>query len=224
MVHPKKKKTSLLEFEEDIRLQGFQNIAGVDEVGRGCLAGPVVAACVLLPWWEVFEGVDDSKKLTSAQREKVFPVIIERAFAYGIGIVDAGDIDTMNIGRATLKAMRMAVESMQIRPDFLLVDGNRPITLMTIPQKPVIKGDSLSLSIAAASIVAKVTRDKMMAALISQFPGFRFDIHKGYGTKKHWEELERHGPTAIHRTSFKGVLRSSVFGLLKNRFTDFGFS
>ena len=213
MTNPKKKRPSLLEFEEETRLQGFQHVAGVDEVGRGSLAGPVVAASVLLPWWEDFDGVDDSKKLTPAQREKVFPIIIERAFAYGIGIVDAGDIDTMNIGRATLKAMRMAIESMQIKPDFLLVDGNRPISLITIPQKPVVKGDSLCLSIAAASIVAKVTRDRMMAALISQFPGFRFDVHKGYGTKQHYHELETHGPTQIHRLSF-----------LKNRFTDFAFS
>ncbi len=199
--------------ERQFKEQGFQNIAGVDEVGRGCLAGPVVAASVLLPWWEKFEGVNDSKKLTAAQREKIFPEILQRAMAYGIGIVEASEIDTMNISRASLKAMRLAVEMMQIKPDFLLVDGNRPISLLTLPQKPLVKGDALCLSIAAASIVAKVTRDRLMMGLIQTYPQFRFDIHKGYGTKAHYAELEANGPTQIHRRSF-----------LKNRFTDFVLS
>ena len=204
---------NLREFEEKAKAQGFQNIAGVDEVGRGCLAGPVVAACVILPWQEDFPGVNDSKQLSPSQRETLYPVILERALAVGVGMVSPSDIDRMNILRASLKAMRIAMESLQVKPDFLLVDGNKPIPLLKIPQLPIIKGDALSLSIAAASIMAKVTRDRFMQALHEEYPQFSFGEHKGYGTKKHMEELDRHGPTKMHRFSF-----------LRNYFTDFAFS
>ena len=200
-------------FEENAQAEGFQNIAGVDEVGRGCLAGPVLAACVILPWQETFSGVNDSKQLNEEQREKFYDILMKRAIAVGVGLVEPEEIDRMNILRASLKAMRIAIEGLHLKPDFVLVDGNQPIPLMSIQQLTIIKGDSLSLSIAAASIVAKVTRDRLMKGMDLQFPKFSFGQHKGYGTKKHWEELEAFGPTPIHRRSF-----------IKNRFTDFAFS
>ena len=200
------KPPNLLKFESEVFSQGFQNIAGVDEVGRGCLAGPVVAAAVILPWQEDFVGVNDSKKLSPQQREKLYPVIIERALAYGFGIVESEEIDRMNIGRASLKAMRLAIEAMKIKPDFVLVDGNQSIPLLTIQQQTIIRGDSLSLSVAAASILAKVKRDRMMVEFSQHYPAFLFEKHKGYGTKEHLAALRAHGPTPIHRKSFRGVV------------------
>lgn len=205
-----------LKIEEDLYGQGFQRVAGVDEVGRGSLAGPVVAAAVLLPRnSNLFAGVDDSKKLTPQKREECYQVIIEHALAIGVGMVEAPDIDRMNIGRASLKAMRLAVEAMKRNPDFLLIDGNQVIPALSLNQKPIIKGDAKSLSIAAASIIAKVTRDHLMEKLARVYPSYRFDIHKGYGTAKHLEELRNFGPTPIHRLSF---------GAIKNYFTLFDLS
>lgn len=205
-----RKKKNLLKFELEARDRGYAIIAGADEVGRGSLAGPVIAAAVILPWNESFEGVNDSKLLTSAQREKLFPLIAEKAVAFCFGVVEPGEIDRMNIGRASLKAMRLAIENLKIRPDLVFVDGNQIIPLMTIPQRPIIKGDRLSLSIAAASILAKVKRDALMVELAQQYPQFQFERHKGYGTKDHWEALKKYGPTPIHRMSYKGVYASTM--------------
>lgn len=202
-------------FEQTAASQGFQNIAGVDEVGRGCLAGPVVACCVILPWEEDFPGVRDSKLLNAKQREEACKLIFKKALEVGIGSVESAEIDRMNILRATFKAMRLAIEGLKTRPGLLLVDGNQAIRNLTIPQKPIPKGDRLSLSIAAASIVAKWTRDQWMRRLAEQFPQFRFDLHKGYGTSLHLDELKTHGPTHLHRFSFTPV---------KNSFTLFPFS
>lgn len=205
-----------LKIEEELRTQGFRLIAGIDEVGRGCLAGPVVAAAVILPEnRDCFNEVDDSKKLSPQKRESCFDLILEKALALGVGVVEASDIDRMNISRASLKAMRLAVEAMNRWPDFLLIDGNQPIKTVMLPQWPMIKGDAKCLSIAAASIVAKVTRDRLMQKLATQYPGYRFDLHKGYGTAKHLEELKNLGPTPIHRLSF---------GSVKNCFTLFDLS
>ncbi|MDO8526537.1 MAG: ribonuclease HII [Deltaproteobacteria bacterium] len=195
-------KKNLREFELHALQQGFSYIAGVDEVGRGCLAGPVVAACVILPWQEDFEGVDDSKKLSPGQREKMFPLIMARALAVGVGMVSPDEIDRINILQASLKAMRIAVEALKVKADFVLVDGKQSIPLLTLPQKAFPKADCLSVSVAAASIIAKVTRDRLMVQLAKQFPGFSFDRHKGYGTQKHMEELAKHGPTELHRRTF----------------------
>lgn len=197
---------NLLKFELQVKSQGYRQIAGVDEVGRGCLAGPVVAACVVLPWEnESFEGVNDSKQLTPLRREKLYDLIVSKALGCGVGFVEADEIDRSDIVRATLKAMAMAVGSCSAKPDFILVDGRETIP-GSIPQKPVIKGDCLSLSVAAASIVAKVTRDRFMALLAPKFPQYAFAQHKGYGTERHFGEIRRHGPSAIHRLSFRGVI------------------
>jgi ribonuclease HII len=150
-------------------------------------------------------GVDDSKKLTAKSRERIFPVIMTHALAYGIGMVAPKEIDCINILQATRKAMKMAVESLAIQPDAVLIDGRDALDL-DIPQETIINGDELSHAIAAASIIAKVTRDRMMAALQKQFPNFGFANHKGYGTEGHLDEIRRFGPTALHRRSFKGVL------------------
>lgn len=204
---------ALLKFEREAFHKGFQNIAGVDEVGRGSLAGPVVAACVILPWQRPLPDIQDSKKLSPKQREELYGFIIQEAVGYGIGIVESSEIDRINILKASLKAMALAIQRLTIKPDCVLIDGNQKIPALDIPQNPICKGDSLSLTIAAASIVAKVTRDCMMAALQTEFPHFSFKNHKGYGTKRHFEELKRFGPTALHRLTFRGVLA-------KNSFTD----
>ena len=200
------KNHSLLRFELQVKSQGYRKIGGVDEVGRGCLAGPVVAACVILPWEiESFPGVFDSKQLTPLQRENCFDLILEKAIGYGVGFVEAEEIDQVNILQASLKAMVLAIQSASEKPDFLLVDGREKIST-SIPQQTVIKGDTLSLSIAAAPIVAKVTRDRLMTRFAQEFPQFGFEKHKGYGTEEHFKALKEYGPTAIHRLSFKGVV------------------
>lgn len=198
-------------FEKEIFELGFQSVAGVDEVGRGCLAGPVVAAAVILPSFDkAFRRVKDSKQLRAREREELSSLIWEKAKAVGVGVVEPFEIDRMNIGRASLKAMRLAVQNLKDRPDFLLVDGIQPISLMAIPQKPIPKGDTLSVSIAAASIVAKVKRDAMMNQYQKLYPQFDFEKHKGYATKKHFEEIEKYGPTQVHRFSFAGVVRGEL--------------
>lgn len=201
----KRLQPNLLKFELHAASLGYQKIAGVDEAGRGCLAGPVVAAAVILPWREDFTGINDSKQLTALAREKFFTLILERALAVGFGVVEPKEIDKMNIARASLKAMRLAIEDLKIKPDLVLVDGRQTVPLTPIHQRPIIKGDCLSLSVAAASILAKVKRDELMKELAKQYPQFQFERHKGYGTKGHWEALKAHGPTPIHRMSFRGV-------------------
>jgi ribonuclease HII len=190
--------------ESSIMQRGFRLLAGIDEAGRGPLAGPVVAAAVILPVGIDLPGVRDSKQLTPGQREAHNETILSKAVAVGVGCVDAPTIDRINILQATLQAMVQAVRNLGLEPDFLLIDG--PCRLrIDIPQEAIPKGDQLCLSISAASIVAKVHRDRLMAAYHREYPGYGFDRHKGYGTAEHLSALRRLGPCCIHRMSFHGV-------------------
>lgn len=180
---------------------GLQVICGVDEAGRGPLAGPVCAAAVILPKHLRIPGLTDSKKLTDKKRRELFPIIQEQAIAYGIGLASESEIDEINILQATFLAMRRALDQLSVRPEIALIDGNRE-TDFGLPVKTVVKGDSLSANIAAASILAKVTRDNLMVELAQQYPEYGFEIHKGYGTKAHYEALRTYGPCPIHRRSF----------------------
>ncbi|MBW1777114.1 MAG: ribonuclease HII [Deltaproteobacteria bacterium] len=191
-------------FEKESRKNGFFRIAGVDEAGRGPLAGPVVAAAVVLPADVVLPGVTDSKKLSPAVRDRLYDTIYSQALAIGIGIVDAVEIDRINILRAALLSMAVAAGNLSPPPHCLLIDGNHRIPI-PIPQRPIPKGDTLSLSIAAASIVAKVTRDRLMDRYALWYPEFDFSRHKGYPTKAHKEAIRCFGCTPIHRKTFKGV-------------------
>ena len=181
--------------------EGFSCVCGVDEAGRGPLAGPVCAAAVILPADLILPGLNDSKKLTDKKRRELYDVITQKAIAYGIALVDEKTIDEINILQATYRAMQQAVSALQVVPDLVLIDGNRAPEL-SMPSKTVIKGDSLSASIAAASILAKVTRDRLMEELDTQYPAYGFAVHKGYGTKRHYEVLRAEGPCAVHRMSF----------------------
>lgn len=194
----------LLRLEAHAYRQGFSAVAGIDEAGRGALAGPVVAAVVLLPQHLHIPGVDDSKKLTPAKRDVLFEIITAQAVCYSIGICEAHVIDRINILQATRQAMLHAVQALRCQPDYLLIDGITPIET-PIRQQTVISGDSLSLSIAAASIIAKVTRDRMMCELDTLYPGFGLAQHKGYGAASHRDAIRRLGPTPIHRCTFRGV-------------------
>ena len=180
---------------------GLQVICGVDEAGRGPLAGPVCAAAVILPEHLQIPGLTDSKKLTDKKRRELFPIIQEQAIAYGIGLASESEIDEINILQATFLAMRRALDQLSVRPEIALIDGNRE-TDFGLPVKTVVKGDSLSANIAAASILAKVTRDNLMVELAEKYPEYGFEIHKGYGTKAHYEALGTYGPCPIHRRSF----------------------
>ena len=180
---------------------GLRLICGVDEAGRGPLAGPVCAAAVILPEHLQIPGLNDSKKLTDKKRRELFPVIQEQAIAYGIGLASEQEIDEINILQATFLAMRRALEQLTVRPEIALIDGNRE-TDFGLPVKTVVKGDSLSANIAAASILAKVTRDNLMMELAQQYPEYGFEIHKGYGTKAHYQALRTYGPCPIHRKTF----------------------
>ncbi len=184
--------------------QGFSHVAGLDEAGRGALAGPVVAAAVVLKPGSTIPGVDDSKKLTPKKREILFDVICHEALSYGVGIVSSRVIDDINILKASLSAMVQAVSCLNVVPDMLLVDGNQKVNL-TIPQKTLVQGDHLSLSIGAASILAKVTRDRLMTDLEAEHVHFRFSQHKGYGTQTHLNEIKTHGVLPIHRRSFEPI-------------------
>lgn len=188
-------------YEMEAISQGYCNVAGIDEAGRGPLAGPVVAACVILPEKCMIEGVNDSKKLTPAKRDKLYDIILDRAVSYGIGIVDEKLIDEINILNATKLAMKMAVEHTDIKPDILLIDAVR-LDDLDIHQISIAKGDELSISIAAASIIAKVTRDRMIAEADSQYPEYGFKKHKGYGTAEHINAIKKYGICPIHRISF----------------------
>ena len=180
---------------------GLHPICGVDEAGRGPLAGPVCAAAVLLPEHLQIPGLTDSKKLTDKKRRELFPIIQEQAVAYGIGLASEQEIDEINILQATFLAMGRALNQLSVRPEIALIDGNRE-TDFGLPVKTVVKGDSLSANIAAASVLAKVTRDNIMVELAQQYPEYGFEIHKGYGTKAHYEALRTYGPSTIHRRSF----------------------
>ena len=187
--------------EDECRAQGYTVICGVDEAGRGPLAGPVCAAAVILPDHLELPGLNDSKKLSDKKRRELFPLIKEQAIAYGIGLADEKEIDEINILQATYLAMERALAQLEGKADLALVDGNRAKDF-GLPVKTVVKGDSLSASIAAASILAKVTRDDMMEAYAGEYPGYGFEIHKGYGTKAHYAALTEKGPSPIHRMTF----------------------
>ncbi|MFW6081330.1 MAG: ribonuclease HII [Desulfosalsimonas sp.] len=193
-----------LEFESRARSSGYCRVAGVDEVGRGPLAGPVVSAAVILPDEFSVRGVADSKRLSEKARQRLYSEIYASARAVGIGIVDPVEIDRINIFQASLEAMAMAVKNLAPQPDCLLVDGQHRIG-MDMPQQTIVRGDSRSVSIAAASIVAKVTRDRIMEKYCAEYPEYGFSGHKGYPTKKHFSAISRHGWCPIHRRSFKGV-------------------
>jgi ribonuclease HII len=195
---------STLHFERQAQLRGFRAIAGIDEAGRGPLAGPVVAAAVILPECFDLPGLTDSKQLSAAARARLYPLIRAQALAVGIGVSRAEEIDRINILQATLRSMQRAVGRLPIPPDFLLIDGNVPVPL-ALPQQTLVKGDSRSLSIAAASVIAKVVRDRIMCALDQLHPGYGFAGHKGYGSAAHRAAIARLGPAPCHRRSFGGV-------------------
>jgi len=206
----KEKDDIMLDFsdiEKALFEKGYQNICGVDEVGRGPLAGPVVAAAVIIPAGLKIEGLDDSKKLTPLRRERIFEEIISLGLNCSVGIIDHYDIDKLNILKASLMAMRKAVCDMKPPADFVLVDGNYPVPNIPQPQFAIIGGDGRCLSIAAASIVAKVTRDRIMDRYEALYPSFSFATHKGYPTAAHLAELKEHGPCEIHRRTFKPVAK-----------------
>lgn len=200
----KKPTHNMLEFESLARRQGFSAIAGIDEAGRGPLAGPVVAAAVVLPENRLIPGVNDSKKLTAARRNALYDIIMSEAVSVGVGVSDSQTVDRINILQATLRAMEAAVNSLDISPDCLLIDGISK-TALNVHQKTIKKGDSLSLSIAAASIIAKVTRDRMMEEYDREYPGYGFAGHKGYGSASHMSAIAVLGPSPIHRLTFRGV-------------------
>ena len=191
-------------YEEKARSAGYQHVAGIDEAGRGPLAGPVVAACCSIPPDVIFEGIDDSKKLTSDERSDFYKQILSQpGVIYGIGIVESFLIDKINILQATLKAMQIAIAHMPLQPDYVLIDGNK-LPSLSIPAQALIGGDALSQSIMAAAILAKYTRDQIMIKAHRLFPSYGFDRHKGYGTPEHLAALQK-GPCVIHRFSFARV-------------------
>ena len=192
---------NMWEIENGCFAEGYNILCGVDEAGRGPLAGPVCAAAVILPPNAEIPGLNDSKKLTDKKRRELMPVIKEMAIGYGIAFADEKEIDEINILQATYLAMKRAIDMLPVKPDLALVDGNRAGDF-GLPVKTVVKGDSLSASIAAASILAKVTRDDLMLSLAEKYPQYGFEIHKGYGTKAHYAALTEHGPCEIHRMTF----------------------
>ena len=198
-------KISNTEYEEKMSAKGFKLIAGVDEVGRGPLAGPVCCACVIMPLDNIIPGVDDSKKVSEKKREQLFELIKEKAICYNIEFVDEKTIDSINILQATKVCMANAINNMAVMPDIVLVDAVKGLDT-TVPTLPIIHGDALSYNIAAASILAKVTRDRLMVELSTKYPEYGLEKHKGYGTKLHIEALKKYGPTPIHRKSFLGFL------------------
>ena len=191
----------LKKYEHELKQQGYSLIAGVDEAGRGPLAGDVFAAAVILPDDALIKGVNDSKKLSEKKREELFEEIIKNAVSYGIGRVSAEEIDRINILKATHLAMNKAISLLNVKPDYVLVDGNS-ISGMEIKHETVVKGDARSYSIAAASILAKVSRDRYIRDLDLKYPEYGFAKHKGYGTKEHTEAILKYGPCEIHRRSF----------------------
>ena len=191
-----------LEYETFYAQKGYLKICGVDEAGRGPLAGPVYAAAVILPDTFDLPGLNDSKKLTEKKREALFPMIQEQAIAYGIGYATAEEIDEINILNATFLAMKRAVEQMPVTPDILLVDGNLKPNTNICQEETIIKGDSKSLSISAASVLAKVSRDHFMLEMAEKYPQYEFQKHKGYGTKLHYEKIAENGICPIHRKTF----------------------
>ncbi|NIK75644.1 ribonuclease HII [Paenibacillus castaneae] len=195
----------MLQYEKELWLEGYKAIAGVDEVGRGCLFGDVVAAAVILPPGLVIEGVNDSKKLSEKKRDQLYDIIVQESLAWAAARVDAETIDRINIKQAARLAMKLAVQSLQLPSDYLLIDAEK--VDVSLPQQSIIKGDATSQSIAAASIVAKVTRDRLCKEEWEQrYPDYGIAIHKGYATKLHRERLLENGPSRLHRKSFLGNL------------------
>jgi ribonuclease HII len=200
---------SLYEFDRSLRDQGYEIIAGVDEAGRGCLAGPVVAASVVLPEDCVIDGVNDSKALTESQRERLFGQIRKKALSIGVGIIGAEEIDRINILRASVEAMTLSLERLRVKPHLVIVDALRlPISWH---QLNLVRADQKSASVAAASIVAKVIRDRIMRAIHRRFPEYGFNKNKGYATRTHLSVLRRIGPCPVHRRSFSPVTEVSLF-------------
>ncbi len=189
------------EIERQIYTKGYTMVCGIDEAGRGPLAGPVCASAVILPQGLEIPGLNDSKKLTDKKRRELFPVIQEKAIAFGIGLASHEEIDEINILQATFLAMERALDQIRDQVDFALIDGNREKDF-GLPVMTVVKGDSLSANIAAASVLAKVTRDDIMELYAEQYPQYGFEIHKGYGTKAHYQALTEFGPSPIHRMTF----------------------
>lgn len=189
-------------YEKEAISNGYRFVCGVDEAGRGPLAGPVCAAAVILPTDQVIEGLNDSKKLTEKKREALFDVIKEKAIAYSVTFGTLEEIEEFNILNATFLAMNRAVESLPVKSDYALIDGNKVPTNISIPATAIVKGDAKSQSIAAASVLAKVTRDRLMTEYDKKYPLYNFEKHKGYGTKEHTELIKTYGPCEIHRLSF----------------------
>ena len=192
---------TMWQIEESFFDKGIKLICGVDEAGRGPLAGPVCAAAVILPANIEIPGLNDSKKLSDKKRRELYPVIKEKAIAYGIAFADHKEIDEINILQATYLAMQRAIDQLSVKPELALIDGNRAKDF-GIPVETVVHGDSLSASIAAASVLAKVTRDDYMLEMAREHPNYQFEVHKGYGTKAHYAALTEHGPSPIHRMTF----------------------
>lgn len=192
---------NLWEIENSCYTSGYHVVCGVDEAGRGPLAGPVCAAAVILPQGLEIAGLNDSKKITDKKRRELYDVITNGAIAYAVALIDEKEIDEINILQATYRAMSQAIRDLSVKPDMVLIDGNRAPEL-PVDCKTVVKGDSLSASIAAASILAKVTRDRLMEEMDEIYPQYGFAIHKGYGTKRHYEALREHGPCKLHRMTF----------------------
>ena len=188
-------------YENAAFAEGFETVCGVDEAGRGPLAGPVCAAAVILPKGLIIDGLNDSKKLTDKKRRALFDLITEQAVCYGIAMASEKEIDEINILQATFLAMQRALDKLSVRPDLALIDGNRAKDF-GVPVRTIVKGDGLSASIAAASILAKVTRDRLMEELDEAYPQYGFAVHKGYGTKRHYAALTQYGPCEIHRRTF----------------------
>lgn len=196
-----------LEFENSAYNNGYMSVCGVDEAGRGPLAGPVCAAAVILPKGLILDGVNDSKKLTENKREALFDVVKENATSYSIAFASVEEIEELNILNATMLAMKRAVEGLDVPADFAYIDGNR-LPNLSIPAEYIIKGDARSMSVAAASILAKVSRDRLMLNFADIYPGYGFEKHKGYGTKVHTDAIKELGPCPIHRMSFlKNILK-----------------
>lgn len=193
----------MMRYEKDAVKQGYQLIGGIDEVGRGPLAGPVVAACVIMPLENGIVGIDDSKKLSEKKRQDLYNQIMQQAISVGVGVVNAETIDDVNIYQATKLAMQQAIDNMPIKPDYVLIDAMQLDN--GLPQQSLIKGDANSYQIAAASIVAKVTRDRLMKEYAQQYPHYDFENNAGYGTPKHLEGLQEHGVTPIHRRTFEPI-------------------
>ena len=209
-----KEKVDMLAYEKELYWEDITLIAGVDEVGRGPLVGPVVAAAVILPVGFTLEGLDDSKKLSEKKRDKFYDIIMQEAVAVGIGEVDAKTIDEINIYQASREAMIKAISNLNVKPEYILSDA-MPLD-MGIPNKPIIHGDALSLNIAAASVIAKVTRDRMMYDLDIEYPEYGFAKHKGYPTKAHLEALKKYGPLKNYRFTYGPVRDLIKWGSEKN--------